>query len=606
MVALVMSRTTNVHALNHYVQHEQAHDDSGQRVQYMSAHGARPETFVREVLGTKRRFGKAGLKTDALHVILSASKEEQDPEDPDAGVRMLELGQAFARRSFPGRQFLSVVQKDGNSGLWHTHLVVANVAYAAVDCEVVQLVRENGDPKGKVIDRVRSVEHMAAGRALNATQSSVHRARFMLDEVLLEQGFDNKALMRERAVREVNVTKGDLERRATGRTPYRDELREVIEATAAEASDVDDFRARMGAAGVAVHERGKEKNFSYEWADREGKQRRARAGGSKGLGRAYGRQGIQEGIEARLASQKAAQAPAAAPARLSWKDRLAATVEQANAAAQPDFDVLTFANETAARHQEKTKGAPSAAAPVAAAPASAAAPTARKKTRAEIWAEEIAADIAASEIEPATESKADVREAPAAARTQPSHDEEPMLAAEPVQETRQAPQEAVHAPAAPSIEEEEEDAQERPLAALQAAPGATALTRALLDEVNAWQPAALEQLEAAEDTLAPGAAWEAALPKIDGGFLKRYGEQLAPLVLETLEARAEMKAYASAMFERYKGKSDIRANAQRARATRIRETAKAGLYRLDMVPGAPKPSAGPQEGRQVLSGPELG
>lgn len=598
MAVVLMSRTSNVSALNNYVQHDAAHDGSGVRAHYVMAHGARPETFVREVLRTKRRFGKEALSTDAMHVITSYSREEADPEDPDDGFRVGERQMRANRRMFPGRQFLVVVQKDGNTGLWHAHSVVANVAYAAVDLEVVNVVRENGEPTGKAVGHTRSVEHMVAGRAMNSTMTSVWRTRQLFDEILLEEDFDNKALMRERASSGVNVTKDDLERRAKGRTPYRDELRELITATAAEASDVEDFKARMGAERVLVKERGREKNFSYEWVDRDGKHRNARAGGSRGLGRAYGRQGVHESIEARLAAQKAAQTPVAAPARLSWKERMAATVAQANAAAQPDFDVLAFANETAARHLEKSEGTPSAAAP-----------TARKKTRAEIWAEEIAADIAASETGPATESKADAREAPAAARTQPSHDEEPMTTAEPVQEPRQAPQEAVHAPAAPSIEEEEEeeeDAQERPLAAVQAVPGASARTRALLDEVTAWQPAALEELEASEDTLAPGAAWEAAVPKVGADFLERYGEQLDPLVLEALEAREGMKAEAGAIFDRYKGKSNGRADAMRARSRRIREAVKAGVYRPEMVQGAAQPSTGPQEGRQAPSGPELG
>ena len=69
----------------------------------------------------------------------------------------------------------------------------------------------------------------------------------------------------------------------------------------------------MGADNVTVYERGQQGNLSYAFLDQDGKSRLARAGGSQGLGTAYGREEIVARLGQPVATVEQPPAQEAAP-----------------------------------------------------------------------------------------------------------------------------------------------------------------------------------------------------------------------------------------------------------------------------------------------------
>ncbi|MGO2632971.1 MAG: hypothetical protein ACTH9H_04370 [Galactobacter sp.] len=261
---------------------EPAHDDSGQRYLYDAGVECTPGGWRRAVSLARSEHGKR-LKVEALHTILSYSRDEADPDDPDAGRMVLDDARAFAERAYSGHASLVVVQQDGRAGLWHAHVATANVGHG---------------PSRLYDGTVRP-----AGYALHESQRHVFTSRNMLDEVLLDRrGFDNEAHMKAHAGSD-HMIPSDERRRDEGRYVWRDDLKERIDEHAAAASDFEDFKERMAADGVVVTEKHAQKRgLAYEFAGQDGKPHRARAGGRQGLGTAYG----YEEIVARLGRPVAA------------------------------------------------------------------------------------------------------------------------------------------------------------------------------------------------------------------------------------------------------------------------------------------------------------
>ncbi|SMY01478.1 hypothetical protein BSP109_03285 [Brevibacterium sp. Mu109] len=216
--------------------------------------------------------------------MLSYSRDEADPDDPDAGRMVLDDARAFAERAYSGHASLVVVQKDGRAGLWHAHVATANVGHGP--------------------SRLRDGTVRPAGYALHESQRHVVTSRRTLDEVLLERrGFDNVAHMKAHAGSD-HTMPSDERRRDKGEYVWRDDLKERINVHVAAASDFDGFKGRMADEGVIVTEKGTQKRgLVYEFVGEDRKPHRARAGGSRGLGTAYG----YEEIVARLGRPVAAE-----------------------------------------------------------------------------------------------------------------------------------------------------------------------------------------------------------------------------------------------------------------------------------------------------------
>lgn len=314
-VTIAVSRDAG--ALDWYVSHEEAHDGSGQRFFFQSAHGASARYFVQDVRATMNRHQKRSLKIETFHVIQSYDLEEAAPDDLEEGLRVHQRGRAFARRAFPGHQFKVTTQRDGRAGLWHNHIQVANVSHVSAVLEWKSRDKQSG-----LLHERR--EPRPAGRAFSPAMRNVFRLRHSSDDLHRElDGYSVKAMMERRAPRTRSTT-ADVERRAAGSYNWRDDLRERCDDAAAQASSVDDYMNRLQAVGVEVRERGDDKNLSYGFMDGEGKERKARAGGRIGLGSDYSRKGIEqlviEHTQARkqvAATLPAPVAPAAVPARVA-------------------------------------------------------------------------------------------------------------------------------------------------------------------------------------------------------------------------------------------------------------------------------------------------
>ncbi|MGO1508684.1 MAG: hypothetical protein ACTHW5_11645, partial [Microbacterium sp.] len=89
MVALVQSTSTKAGALCTYLRDEPPHDDSGQRFHYDAGVECAPGGWRRAVSQARSDHGKSHLKVEALHTVLSYSRDEADPDDPDAGLMVL-------------------------------------------------------------------------------------------------------------------------------------------------------------------------------------------------------------------------------------------------------------------------------------------------------------------------------------------------------------------------------------------------------------------------------------------------------------------------------------------------------------------------------------
>jgi len=304
MVSFHQSTTGNAFAAHGYNFKGPAHDGSGQRVVYEAGVECTPHSWLRTLFRARADHGKQHLKVEALHSFLSYSDDEADRDDADAGLMVLDDACGFAERAFSGHASAISVQKDGRAGLWHAHIVTANVGHG---------------PSRLYDGTVRP-----AGYALHESQRHVFTSRNILDEMLLERrGFDNVAHMEAHSGSDHTIS-SDEAKREKGAYVWRDDLKARINEHAAKAADFADFTERMAADGVVVTEKGTQKRgLAYEFAGQDGKPHRARAGGRQGLGTAYG----YEEIVARLGQPVAdrhggvEQAPAPPPAPESVVER---------------------------------------------------------------------------------------------------------------------------------------------------------------------------------------------------------------------------------------------------------------------------------------------
>ncbi len=102
--------------------------DDGSRAVAVSSVGCTGTTwqeFAAAFAATCAAHGKKP-KTELYHLEQSFSREEADPDDPEAAERVNAHGRAFARAAWPGRQVVVVTQKDGKTGLLHNHIAVNN------------------------------------------------------------------------------------------------------------------------------------------------------------------------------------------------------------------------------------------------------------------------------------------------------------------------------------------------------------------------------------------------------------------------------------------------------------------------------------------------
>ena len=322
MASSAMSPTTSTGRGCNYMVRGTAHDGSGEpRAVYVGGVGGiLPAVAPGQFAAIRRRFGKEGAKRQGIMGYLSFSREELDPDDPDAGIKSLRIGQRLVGTQFPGHPALLAVQRDGVGGLWHVHFLVSAVS----DREAVHVYRRK-PRKGEQPDADGLIEQQdvrAAGRAVSSAMTNAWRLQHTVDSVLADEVFmqsiglaayDNEALMEERRVGIADrATAAELEDQHAG-NDWRAPLRAVVADAHAEATSLDEYRDLLSARGVELKTRksktgtdfgdGVPVNFSYRLTDALGKQRNARAGGRDGIGDELGSAATSARIEQNIAEQ---------------------------------------------------------------------------------------------------------------------------------------------------------------------------------------------------------------------------------------------------------------------------------------------------------------
>ncbi len=346
MASSAMSPTTSTGRGCNYMVRGTAHDGSGEpRAVYVGGVGGIiPAVAPGQFAAIRRRFGKEGAKRQGIMGYISFSREELDPDDPDAGLKALRIGQRMVGKQYPGHPALLAVQRDGVGGLWHVHFLVSAVS----DRDAVHAYRRK-PRKGERPDADGLIEQQdvrVAGRAVSSAMTNAWRLQHTVDSVLADEEFmqsigldayDNEALMEERRVGMADrATAAELEDQHAG-NDWRTHLRAVVSDAQAEATSLDEYRDLLSARGIELKTRksktgsdfgdGVPVNFSYRLTDASGKQRNARAGGRDGIGDELGSAATLARIEENIARQPQplpAPAPAQQQAAPSFSSGLAA------------------------------------------------------------------------------------------------------------------------------------------------------------------------------------------------------------------------------------------------------------------------------------------
>ncbi|MBE4719998.1 relaxase/mobilization nuclease domain-containing protein [Pseudarthrobacter sp. AB1] len=328
MAVTSITATTSSSRLCSYVLNGVAHDGSGERrYLFASGIGCFAPIAAQAFAITRAVRSQQSIIRQAYSVVQSFSREEFDMDDLASGERVHELGLELARRTFPGHQVLVVTQRDGKSGLLHNHIVVSNISDRDAELVYRRKPRSNSFRdkvalmQGGSLDGLIEVrEERPAGRAFSSAMGNRHRLAHVNDELLADMEFmhslglgayDNKARM---ATPPEKVTKEDRAKREQGDYVWRDDLKLIISEEQRRAVSVGDFRDRLAARRVELRERGKEKHFSYGFIDAEGKERQARALGTRGLGATFGREATVAMLQPEhVAKGKASHRSVAAP-----------------------------------------------------------------------------------------------------------------------------------------------------------------------------------------------------------------------------------------------------------------------------------------------------
>ncbi|ALG29536.1 hypothetical protein AOZ07_11465 [Glutamicibacter halophytocola] len=271
-----------------YVQNPKG-DDSIGRCLYASGIGCSAATVKADFADTRSRYDpNSKLKIEAFALVLSASREEFDPEDPEQVHQLHQVSLEVYRRAFPGRQLMAGTQIDGQSGLAHTHGIVSNIAHE--DAEMTHTV------KGRKV-----TEQVVAGKPFSSRMSNVFRIRSVTNKVLADEefmasiGYDNSRLgelMKGRAGLDGTKFNGligkhaydnrELVRVTRGTNAWLQALKDRIKDAASRSTDEASFRQELSQDGaVELVERGNKKVWSYKYTDENGKSRTVRSGSKR-------------------------------------------------------------------------------------------------------------------------------------------------------------------------------------------------------------------------------------------------------------------------------------------------------------------------------------
>ncbi|MBP1325072.1 hypothetical protein JOF28_000304 [Leucobacter exalbidus] len=327
------------------------------RCMYASGIGCVASTAKADFADTRDRFDPNDkLTVQAYSAVISASKEEFDPADPEQVYQFHMVSQHAAEMTFPGRQILVGTQIDGETGLVHSHWVISNVAHE--DAEMTHTV------KGKQV-----TEKVVAGKPFSSAMSNVFRIREATNAVLADEqfmasvGYDNSRLGKLMSVRAgldsqgLNFLVGEhaydntaLVRSTRSTNGWLGELKARVEHAKAEATSEESFRELLTHDGaVVLNERGKNKTWSYTYTDGADRTHTARAGSKRLHSNDFSRNAI---LVAAKENKIAAETRQVSPQVLAFEAQQAAQqarFDQRQAAREASTQAKIAANELASQ-----------------------------------------------------------------------------------------------------------------------------------------------------------------------------------------------------------------------------------------------------------------
>lgn len=254
------------YALGGEGENEKGHNDNEFRNEYIMPVNMLPgeaEPYDRQ-MDRHWRMASARNKVQVRRIIISFSRNELDPDNPESIMRAAQICGEFTKENYPGRQALVCIQTDGKSGLVHGHILVNNVSFDAGTVKDA-LVRDHKNDEGKWVYATRDV-NVPAGRGCLDCQTNHNfveqRARAIAERYIdIDPGKEN----RER------LTQAERAKRAAGEYVYKDDLRNRIRAARDEATSYDNFLELLPAHGIKLNRQGSSKKhgdyLTYEQTD---------------------------------------------------------------------------------------------------------------------------------------------------------------------------------------------------------------------------------------------------------------------------------------------------------------------------------------------------
>lgn len=265
----------------------QGHNGSETRNQLVGTVNLLPGARWETQMGRYWSRARAGHKVQLVQLILSWSKRELDPDDPDDLKKALDISLDMVREHYPDRQALCFVQTDGEGGCVHAHILINDVSMTDYKgCDQWQRYH----PQIMKWNDEITARYTQLDNGLSEPDKNPHWQRV---------------------------------RRAKGEYVYQDDIKARVKAAMVGAADEAEFRKRLAAAGVTYEAKDSKKYGDYyvydldkatlpEGASVPGRERlKAR---SYKLGADYGPEALQAVVEAARNARAASGKPGGAQA----------------------------------------------------------------------------------------------------------------------------------------------------------------------------------------------------------------------------------------------------------------------------------------------------
>lgn len=229
---------------------------------------ADPSLFMTAMRGINAHHQVPADRIDARATVISFAADEVDPEDDQACADAFEVVRATAQEAWGDRGFPALLhgQRDGQTGLFHVHVLLPNV-------------------------------ELDTGRAMRGDDHSWERAALILDRQMKAAGMQHThEAMRERVQK---IREGDPERRQrhpethadrrarmAGRQAFPDRVAGVLrEAMSSNPKDLGELDGKLREHGLTVRVRGK--NTVFEELEPAPGRKRAQSSRHDRVARAY-------------------------------------------------------------------------------------------------------------------------------------------------------------------------------------------------------------------------------------------------------------------------------------------------------------------------------